>query len=507
MLGGRGTEQTPGSPTSSGHHQGWGRPSSPVRGRAVPGSPTAGSSSTEAWGLLPHDHRIRSENVAEPVLSNGDGKFKANPPIPVLSIPDVSFSSDSLTSQHLTDIESEMLPPPVAPRPTTQKLKKARRQISASSFDPEEADPDRVPPRGSPFALLSTSKRGASGSQTGGDEALSPTSRAPGSPKRKGLGSPKFPSLTRPLPRDSSPTAQGTSTSGALVTLPSPASSSRPESPVHPVSPSTGAPKVPVKDSAMSPQHLPMTIAAWFRQHTGGGSRSSSPDPNQSLSSSPTKAVSKAVVDVAHPPPAGYLTHSPSNPSLREEALAEVTRNDKGKGKGRDSGRRASSLGPYDSLRGTMRRAGSSSDVEDISFRTAESGNIPGMDEEEDVVELQRPPSPDGEVPCGCPKHPGVVVCEVVFDLPVQVLFDAIFEEGGSPVVHEAHRKRLTSVQTHSSFAIAGPVDLTFGEWKDSDRGTRTRKITYKYAFKAILVGKISTPCFEEQEILKRTDL
>ncbi|KAJ3117270.1 hypothetical protein HDU96_007309 [Phlyctochytrium bullatum] len=34
-----------------------------------------------------------------------------------------------------------------------------------------------------------------------------------------------------------------------------------------------------------------------------------------------------------------------------------------------------------------------------------------------------------------------------------------------------------------------------------------SRKISYKYAFKAILVGKISTPCFEEQEVTNKTDL
>ena len=75
--------------------------------------------------------------------------------------------------------------------------------------------------------------------------------------------------------------------------------------------------------------------------------------------------------------------------------------------------------------------------------------------------------------------------------------------------------------------------DLEVGEWKMGERGVNSiRKLSYKYAFKAVIgnmrcakkyylfnssysyhynlydkVGQFTTPCFEDQEILKRGDL
>ncbi|KAJ3124545.1 hypothetical protein HK101_006110 [Irineochytrium annulatum] len=96
---------------------------------------------------------------------------------------------------------------------------------------------------------------------------------------------------------------------------------------------------------------------------------------------------------------------------------------------------------------------------------------------------------------CTCEAHKGIKVCDLPLDLSLAELCDAIFAEGGSKIVFEAHRRRLTG-------------DLKFEDWEDKDggEGRRVRKVTYKYVFKAILVGKISTPCYEEQEVFIKND-
>ncbi|KAJ3099935.1 Protein Aster-B [Phlyctochytrium planicorne] len=503
------------------------------------------NSSNAAWNRPSSPVRQGKVAAAEPILSPSDFKINANQSIPILNLPDDTLSSESARNISFDTETESLLPPPVAPRPEAQKIQNARHRKNnildpaifepGHNSDPEGSSPteDRFHPRGSPFAILSIQKKASKNAiqpqpSTSSSSPSSPTedTRTQQSVQRKAPSSPlhsKSKDNTSHLGTSANNAA--TTTVAAAATLPSPASSSRPESPNQstasnlPPSPSLvtnspPAPQVPLKDPS-SPAPVPMGIAAWFKQHTG--SRSNSPDlkdrshsptlqrgmsspgtssaPATAPATAPAPASTGAVVNISHPPPAGYLTHSPSFPSLRDEAASSAAVPAAGDAVGKDRGskgrssKRAQSLGPYESLRGS--RGNASSDSENASFVTAASASSGhGASDSESEA---RPPSPEDEVKCQCGKHSGTNVCDVILDLPVAVLFEAIFAEGGSPTVHEAHRRRLTS-------------DLKFGEWKQSERGTMTRKITYKYAFKAILVGKISTPCFEDQEITHKTD-
>ncbi|KAI8846848.1 hypothetical protein BC829DRAFT_255213 [Chytridium lagenaria] len=108
---------------------------------------------------------MRSENAAEPVLSAGEGKFRAAPAFMLLSVPDVSSSDEASTPEIDTD---PILPPPIAPRPSTKKLQKARHRIYASSGDEtsssgpiaafERGVEERGLPRSSPFAMFSANQ-------------------------------------------------------------------------------------------------------------------------------------------------------------------------------------------------------------------------------------------------------------------------------------------------------------------------------------------------------------
>ncbi|KAI9357262.1 hypothetical protein DFJ73DRAFT_821086 [Zopfochytrium polystomum] len=96
---------------------------------------------------------------------------------------------------------------------------------------------------------------------------------------------------------------------------------------------------------------------------------------------------------------------------------------------------------------------------------------------------------PEGEVPCVCFEHKGSIVCDEIFGLDCLPLFELLFAEAGSNVMREAHRRRLT-------------LELNVLDWDTDTLGRwKRRKVTYKYGFKAMIVGQISTPCFEEQEV------
>ncbi|KAJ3319204.1 hypothetical protein HDU76_000619 [Blyttiomyces sp. JEL0837] len=106
---------------------------------------------------------------------------------------------------------------------------------------------------------------------------------------------------------------------------------------------------------------------------------------------------------------------------------------------------------------------------------------------------LSRPDSPDLETPCACGTHQGQPVCDVMVDLSLKEVLKCLFGDGGSAVVREAHKRRLTQ-------------ELKFGSWEcDASGQWKVRKITYKYSFKAMLVGQFSTPCYEEQEMINQT--
>ena len=65
-----------------------------------------------------------------------------------------------------------------------------------------------------------------------------------------------------------------------------------------------------------------------------------------------------------------------------------------------------------------------------------------------------RPPSPDFESTCGCGAHKGTVIVDVVFEMPLMVLTNALFSKGVSDVVAASHKRRGTLGRVYMHFLL-----------------------------------------------------
>ncbi|KAJ3204101.1 Protein Aster-C, partial [Clydaea vesicula] len=100
---------------------------------------------------------------------------------------------------------------------------------------------------------------------------------------------------------------------------------------------------------------------------------------------------------------------------------------------------------------------------------------------------------------CICSSHPGQSLIQKSFDLNLNDLFNSIFEDGGSQVIIETHKKMNTK-------------DIKFDKWTylNNDKndslssGLLSRTIHYTFCFTAGLFGSLNTPCIETQSIKYR---
>ncbi|KAI9095887.1 hypothetical protein DFS34DRAFT_166136 [Phlyctochytrium arcticum] len=102
---------------------------------------------------------------------------------------------------------------------------------------------------------------------------------------------------------------------------------------------------------------------------------------------------------------------------------------------------------------------------------------------------IARPAEP---VTCNCESHHEHETCNVILDLDVEAVYDAIFCKEGSEVVREAHRRRETE-------------DVKFGEWAmdPATSNPTSRDLVYTISFKPPMFAKQVSQASERQVVMR----
>ncbi|KAJ3090980.1 hypothetical protein HK102_002055 [Quaeritorhiza haematococci] len=121
-------------------------------------------------------------------------------------------------------------------------------------------------------------------------------------------------------------------------------------------------------------------------------------------------------------------------------------------------------------------------------------GITPNAPSAKQQQEPQAPSRPSEPVSCGCESHLDHLLVDETFNMDVEDLFRAVFADGGSESVKEAHKRRETDA-------------LRFGNWSMDGEKFRARDVTYSPSFKPPLLPKTNTPCSERQNMIRHDEL